>query len=313
MNEVNYKIGDLTIKNSYDGENNRILRIQNDGNKNVKFSFFSYYPSIKIPFMEVKKELGAKTWFQPDFKYIKGAGFIEIFIDDIFSGKINLLSDVNLKKISEKIICVGMNKTGTTSLSHEMLNLGYNIWGTERGPYSHDFLNFFFTNNSIGNIIDIIEKTDVDFFQDIPFSCPGISNRIINFFPEAKYILTKRTDSDLWVESVKNFWKPFFVEDRIKLNALSVNSYSLNGVYKEHSYLTNFFETWGLDQYSGNLNEKLKQVYENHNNSVKKTLISNNCDWIEIDVSQKGELKKLTDWLNIENDDEDFVWINRSK
>jgi hypothetical protein len=313
MNSVKYEIQGLTVLNEYDNEKNRFLRFINNTNKKLKIYFFCYYPSIKVPFFKVERDLNPHTWFQPENKFIKGAGFIELFIDEVFVGKINLLFDLNLKKVSEKVICVGLNKTGTTSLTENMSRLGFQTWGTERGQFSHDFLNFYFSNNAIGNIIDVIEKTDADFFQDIPFSCPRVSNRIINFFPQSKYILTVRENVDVWVKSVKKFWHPFFQNDRINLNPLSVNSLALNGVYKEYSYLTNFFETWRIDDYQGSLDEKLRQVYITHNESVKSTLITNNCDWIEIDVSRKAELKKLTTWLNIDNEEEDFVWVNKTK
>jgi hypothetical protein len=38
---------------------------------------------------------------------------------------------------------------------------------------------------------------------------------------------------------------------------------------------------------------------------------SNGVEWIEIEVSKEGELKKLTDWLGIENDKNDFNCLNK--
>ena len=120
---------------------------------------------------------------------------------------------------------------------------------------------------------------------------------------------------DTWVSSVKRFWEPYFKDNYFKPNAIPFAQHYVydRGYVPELSYLLNMFETWNLDSYDGTIDEKLRQVYNNHNNSVKNSLIANNCDWIEIDVSKKGEFKKLTDWLKINNIDEDFVWINKTE
>ena len=70
----------------------------------------------------------------------------------------------------------------------------------------------------------MVEKTEVDFFQDIPFSCPGISERIVNIFPQSKYILTVREDVKKWVESVKNFWHPFFNDNKFTLARVAIGT-----------------------------------------------------------------------------------------
>lgn len=315
MNNINYNLNGIEIINYYNDSNDRLLKISNKTNENKKIKLFYYYPSVFFPYYTFEKELNVNEWIKPDLFYLNSCGFIIIYVDDVLMGRITLLRNKKLKKISEKIICVGLNKTGTSSLARSLKNIGLTTWADGNPIHDLNFSHFNFSNNSIGSVIDLIEKTDVDFYQDIPFSCPGVSEKIINIFPQSKYILTKRESVDKWVSSVMRFWKPYFKDNKFTPNVISVAQHYVydRGYLPELSYLFNLFETWDLDSYEGNIDDKLAQVYLNHNQSVKNTLTTNNCDWIEIDVSKKGEFKKLTNWLKIDNIDEDFVWINKTE
>ena len=313
MNFVEYNLGKVKMENYFDTKNDRHLKIINVSEKDVEIKIYYYYPTVFFPYFCLEKKLMINEWFEPESFYLKSCGFIMVWIDDILLGKINLLSERKNKLVRDKIICVGLNKTGTSSLTDGLKKLGYLTWADSNPRYSLEFSNIPFSNKSLGNAIDLIEHTDVDFFQDIPFSCPGISEWIITNFPQARYILTTRSNSQLWVKSVKNFWSTFFDGEKIIPSKVKHETFILDrGYVREYSYLLTMFETWEIDKYEGNLNEKLTQVYENHNLSVKKTLNTNGCDWIEIDVSKTGEFKRLTDWLEIENSENDFPWINKT-
>jgi hypothetical protein len=315
MNNIEYNLNGVEIINYYDSLGDRLIKISNKSNENKKVKLFYYYPSVFFPYYKFEKELNVNEWITPDLFYLNSCGFIIVYVDDVLMGKINLLKNKKLKKVSEKIICVGLNKTGTSSLTRSLKNNGLITWADGEPSHRLNFSNYNFTNNSIGTVIDLIEKTNVDFYQDIPFSCPGVSERIINIFPQSKYILTKRESVDKWVSSVKRFWEPYFKDNHFTPNAISFAQHYIfdRGDVPELSYLLNMFETWDLDSYEGTLDDKLRQVYINHNQSVKNTLVTNNCDWIEIDVSKKGEFKKLTNWLKINNTDDDFVWVNKTE
>lgn len=315
MNNIKYNCDGVVILNYYDDNDNRLIKISNNTNRSKNVKIFYYYSSVYFPYYVFEKKININEWVIPDLFYLNSCGFIIVHIDEKIVGKITLLSEKNTNKIKDKIICVGLNKTGTSSLARSLKNIGLTTWADGNPIHRLNFSNYSFSNKSIGTAIDLIEKTNVDLFQDIPFSCPMISDRIINIFPQSKYILTVRKDVSTWVKSVKNFWYEYFIGEEFKANAITwAEHYNLDkGHVPELSYLLNLFETWELDKYDGTIDEKLAQVYINHNNSVRSVLKSNNCDWIEIDVSKKGELKRLTDWLKIDNEEEDFVWINKTK
>lgn len=314
MNLV-YNIGNFEIKNYYNQVGNREIEIHNKGKTEDTIKIYYYLSSSFVPYYKFYPTLKPNHWIRPEGETLKNCSFIIVHVKGNKPEIISLLHNKKTKKIKDKIICVGLNKTGTSSLTENLKKLNLKVWGdSSNGIDNLDFNLLSFHNKSIGYTIDLIEKTDADFFQDIPFSCPSISERIINIFPQAKYILTVRENSDKWVKSVKNFWKNYFVNEEFKYNMIIGYHNDLYGnKFNNPTYLFNMFETWDIHQYEGDIDEKLTKVYENHINSVRNTLINNNCDWIEIDVSKKGELKKLTEWLNIENNEEDFLWINKTK
>lgn len=311
---LKYDFGDIGIKNYYNGNNDRELRIDNKSKRNIHVKIHYYYASTFFPYYQFETTMNPLEWIIPSTEVLKNSSFIIAYIDNKAGSMITLLSNKNLKNVRDKIICVGLNKTGTSSVTKNLKKLGLVTWGDGEPMRGVNFSNNTFNNKSIGTTIDLIEKTNVDFFRDIPFSCPKISERIINIFPQCRYVLTKRENTDKWIDSVINFWYPYFKNGRLELNKITGSEKFLNfGELKINTYLLNMFETWDVDSYEGNLREKLGQVYENHNLSVKNTLITNNCDWIEIDVSKKGELKRLTEWLGIKNEEEDFTWENKTK
>jgi hypothetical protein len=315
MNHVEYNLEGVDLINFINKKNERLIKIINVSNQSKLVELYYYYPSIFFPYYKFEKRLEPGEWIIPNVRDLRPCGFIIAHIDEKINGKITLLSERNYKRVVDKVICVGLNKTGTTSITENMKKLGYETWGGEYDENSLKFSHYGFSNNAFGVVLDLVEKTDVDFFQDIPFSYPGISEKIIKMFPQSKYILSVRQDPDTWVRSVKRFWKQYFEGNKFTPNAYKwAENFVLDrGHIPELSYLLTLFESWNMDQYEGDLDEKLRQVYINHNQSVKNTLITNNCDWIEIDVSKKGELKKLTTWLNINNEEEDFVWVNKTK
>ena len=316
MDRHNYLIDDVQIEHYYNENGDRAFKFVNNTDKVVTFHIDYYFSSVMFPYYREFVPVGKNQWRSVGTKLLENCSFITINNEESdpsnFNRMITLLPNRKLKKLNEKVICVGLNKTGTSSLTQDMGELGYNTWGVHWDlKLSHSM--YHFSNNSIGTSIDLIEKTNVDFFQDIPFSCPGISERIINLYPQCKYILTKRESPEKWVNSVKNFWGAFFDENGLVSRTTDRKETWINGHTTSLSnYLYNMLLTWNLDSYEGNIDEKLAQVYENHNKNIVNHLESNNCDWIDIDVSKKGDFKRLTDWLGVDTIKNDFSWINKT-
>lgn len=85
-----------------------------------------------------------------------------------------------------KIFCVGLNKTGTTSLKKEMENLGYIVGDKKKGRNMIDF----WAKREFKPIIRFCKTAE--FFQDAPFSFPYTFIALDQAFPNSKFILLLR-------------------------------------------------------------------------------------------------------------------------
>jgi len=314
MERYDLLIDNVNVRHYYDSNGDRVIKLENllPKNKNKNIIIDCYYPSIPNPYYRYTTNISPHTWNVPDKEMLKDCSYITLKVDDYVKKVITLLPNKNLRPINEKVFCVGLNKTGTSSLAYDLGNLGYKVWGNEENLLHSQHK---FSNNSIGTYIDLIEKTEYNFFNDIPLSCPGISERIVELYPSSKFILTVRKNEDKWVNSVKKFWDFHISDEGIKSppNPYYMDIYVNGNKDILGNSLLNMFTTWNLDKYQGSIDDKLRQVYNYHNESVINKLEEYGCDWIEVDVSEKNELKRVTDWLGIDNTKFDFSWINKTK
>lgn len=99
----------------------------------------------------------------------------------------------NKKSISPKIICVGYQKTGTTSLRKALIDLGYKIEGN-----NHSLL-IPILKGRFDVVLNFIDK--VDAVADNPW--PKIYKELDAAIPGCKFILTLR-EEESWFKSVSN-------------------------------------------------------------------------------------------------------------
>jgi hypothetical protein len=69
-------------------------------------------------------------------------------------------------------------------------------------------------------------------------------------------------------------------------------------------------DSWDI-KHTDNLQQSLIEVYENHKEECFY-FFKNKSNFFVVEIEKKGELKKLTDWLDIQNQDLDFPWINKN-
>ncbi|MEO1580977.1 MAG: sulfotransferase family protein [Pseudomonadota bacterium] len=94
-----------------------------------------------------------------------------------------------------KVFCIGFHKTGTSSMTVALRELGYRVTGPN-GVHDPDIAE---------NLWSIIEQavTEYDAFQDNPW--PIVFKELDARYPGSKFVLTER-DADGWVRSqVKHF------------------------------------------------------------------------------------------------------------
>lgn len=98
-----------------------------------------------------------------------------------------------------KIFCIGLNKTGTTSLERALVDLGYKPGDQVRGELLIDS----WIKRDFNPIIDLCKTAE--FFQDAPFSFPFTFAHLDMAFPDSKFILTVRSDPEQWYKSITKF------------------------------------------------------------------------------------------------------------
>ena len=96
-------------------------------------------------------------------------------------------------------IQLALSKTGTTSLEKAFLDLGFQLGSQDKGTSLFQA----WVDRDFNEICKFAKSADV--FQDIPFSLPQTFIALERYFPNAKFILTKRDDENEWYESLVRF------------------------------------------------------------------------------------------------------------
>lgn len=104
-----------------------------------------------------------------------------------------------------KVFCIGINKTGTTSLEAALATLGYRMGSQQEGEQ----LLPHWLKRDFAPIVEFARTAEA--FQDIPFSLPYTYLHLDAHFPEAKFILSIRDSAEQWYESVVHFTRSLFL------------------------------------------------------------------------------------------------------
>lgn len=102
----------------------------------------------------------------------------------------------------EKIVCLGLGKTGTTSFADAMIHLGYH----------HKTMGFrhAFDNRRYLPIRYALMRHDS--FDDFPWNY--LYEKIDRWYPRARFVLTTRSNSEIWYDSlVRHFMRGSSVQN----------------------------------------------------------------------------------------------------
>jgi len=200
----------------------------------------------------------------------------------------------------EKIFCISIQRTGTTSVGKFFRDFGFkwagweasrkNGWGLSwyDGDYEKIFSSFFFRAANA--------------FEDSPWFMPGFYKVLYHRFPNVKFILFKR-DPDAWFQSILN---------HPRINILEGSRVHCK-IYRRELEYFDFMGSWEIDKKFENQNfpnnnikeldfaDHYKDVYRLHNIEVEDFFQRHAPDSLF-----KGELEdpckwqKLGEFLNID-------------
>jgi len=202
----------------------------------------------------------------------------------------------------KKVFCIGRTKTGTTSLTKAMLDLGYVVGHQRKAEMLfRDWAKRDFTR------IAAYCRT-AEFFQDVPFSLPYTFQAMDMYYPGSKFILTIR-DSESWHKSMRDFHRQDSVHgDKAEsLEKLKEATYCYKGFAYETKVLV--YDLPGDDPYH---KETLIEHYNYHNKMVKDYFRNRKEDLLVLDISEEGAYRKLCEFLEKPVIREVFPWENKT-
>ena len=205
-----------------------------------------------------------------------------------------------------KIFCIGLGKTGTTSLENLLSMFGFSLGNQAVGEVlSHDWL----INQNPERIIRFCHTADA--FQDAPFGYPGLYKELDKAFPNSKFILTVRDTPEKWFESLIRFHTKLFSSDPSRPpneDDLNNASYRYKGYMLEtHILLYGYPKTPLYDE------STYKDHYVRNNNEKRSYFKDRPNDFLELNLAISEDFQRLCEFLNIETDIIGFPLLNKSR
>ena len=202
-----------------------------------------------------------------------------------------------------KFFCVGLNKTGTTSLKNEFRRLHFKVGSQRQGELL--FFEHYF-KSEFRPILDFCKSAE--FFQDLPFSCPETFKHLDQAFPSGKFILTIRDDPEQWYESLTQFHARLFGTQGQPptVAELEAATYVKKGFMKRAIQL---FGTSDSDPYNKKI---LVQFYINHVEAVKQFFTNRTQKLLVLNLSSPHAYAEFQDFMNLRSPFDSFRWDNKT-
>lgn len=188
---------------------------------------------------------------------------------------------------TQKIFCVGRNKTGTTSLEIALKNLGFKV-----APQSKaELLVPEWSRRNFDPLIRFCRKYEV--FQDVPFSLDFTYVALDQAFPGSRFILTERDNAEVWYESMLRFSSKLLgiagtptVED--------VANFEYRGqAARKGELLRQFQLIYDFDTTKMFDREVRIGHYENHNKAVRNYFRHRPDDLLILNLKQPDAMERL--------------------
>lgn len=250
-------------------------------------------------------------WIIPNFKLI-GFSLLEVYINNEFKYTISVPSHLNYNEKKNKIICIGLNKTGTTSFKDSLSKCGLKVFNEE---YGHQYLMQDVHNDNIYSTLSAVENSLYDVYEDAPFSFTNLYKDLFKFRPEDYYVLTIRNSDEEFAESAYKFYFDVIkTHDKGKFNSRYAWKYrTQNKKVITLNHINCLMSNWGITHES-NLISKLKDVYNKHLDETTNFFEKEkDSKFITINVAKENELKRLSTFVGFNTVDNNFLWSNKSK
>lgn len=196
---------------------------------------------------------------------------------------------ISLFSNTPKVFCVGLNKTGTTSMGELLTSLGYKLAPQEPAEMMiEDWSKRDFTN-----LINFCKKYNA--FQDIPFSLPYTFQALDIAFPKSKFILTVRSSPDEWFESWLRFTKK-----RLNLDRAPQWSDLEKDLYRYKGFIGKCF----IFIFGSKINlfdkDEYTRFYTFHNDVIEYYFRFRPQDFLKVNLGSTNSLEEILYFLGIQ-------------
>jgi hypothetical protein len=205
-----------------------------------------------------------------------------------------------------KVFCIGMNKTGTTSLLYEFVRMGISTGNQKLGE---ELLSKYISGERI-SLKNYCKSAR--FFQDIPFSIPNVYKYLDNEFPNSKFILSVRNSPEEWYDSLTKFHtksKLIGIVNKLPTSdELKKSNYVHNGwAYMVHNFIYN------VPYDNPYKKDVLIDTYKKHIDDVLDYFKDREDDLLVINLADDSSYERFKEFIGVKNKFTKFLHENKSK
>lgn len=217
--------------------------------------------------------------------------------------RITRLRDRYMISHAGKVFCIGLNKTGTTSMASLLMQAGYKLAPQRPAEY----LVFDWAEKKHDRIIEFARYGGTA-FQDVPFSLPGTFRVLYHHFPNARFILTERDSFEVWYKSLTRFHAKKFGNGKIPTREdLEQATYVYKGwAWQAHQAIYNTGEHNLYDE------DILRNYYTNHAKEVRDFFKDKPGSLLIVNLTQPNALDEICNFLKVKQKPESLPWENRT-
>jgi len=201
-----------------------------------------------------------------------------------------------------KVVCIGRNKTGTTSIEAALQSFGLRMGLQARG----EMLKGDWAKRDFTRIVALCRTADA--FQDVPFSNADTFRAVDADFPGSKFILTVRDSPEQWFESLVRFHTRIVGKGRLP-TADDLRQFD----YRYKGFLWDAFVfNYGDDERLLYNREAYIANYVDHNRSVTEYFRHRPDDLLVLNVGDSDAMPRLCGFLGVPYRGQAMPHLNRS-
>jgi hypothetical protein len=213
--------------------------------------------------------------------------------------------NINLFRVlgKKKVFCIGLNKTGTTSLKKEMQELGFIIGDQRRAELLVDD----WAKRDFKRLIRYCRTAQ--FFQDVPFSYPFTFIALDQAFPGSKFILTLRDNAEQWYNSLIKFHGKLWGNGKIPPSAEDLKNATY--LYKGRPYYVRklVHNVPDDDLYNKDI---LIDHYNTHKKNITNYFRHRPDDLLVLNLKEEDSYARFCQFMGIEQKKNTFPWENKT-